>query len=188
MNRALTLFALLLPMLLTAISLHALPEGKTDAKQQTATAPATETAAAPAAPAAQQDSPLVQAARRAKRLGKASSTPVITNESVKKSKGAHITTTTVQRTGKVTPIALSPTQRAELARNENEAKAEALRIEQEALAAEEARKTNERKARAAQRAEEGYYEDLDDDPARAEQLAQEAERDPDAQEQKPPQS
>ena len=184
MNRAL----MLLPLLLTAISLHALPDGKTEGKQQTAAAPAAETATAQATPTAQQDSPLVQAARRTKRLGKTSSTPVITNESVKKATGAHITTTTRKGKGKVAPIALSPAQRAELARNENEAKAEALRIEQEAKAAEEARKTNERKARAAQLAEEGYYEDLDDDPARAEQLAQEAERDPAAQEQKPPQS
>lgn len=186
MNRA-----LLLPTLfLTAVSIHALPDGKTDGTQQTAAAaPAAQTATAPAAPATQEDSPLVQAARRSKRLGKTSSTPVITNESVKKSTGAHITTTTRrQPPGKVTKIALSPAKRAELARNENEAKAEALRIEQEAQAAEKAAAANERRARAAQLAEEGYYEDLDDDPARAEQLAQEAESEPETQEQKPPQS
>jgi hypothetical protein len=182
MNRALTLLAILM---LTGVSLEALPEGKADGTQRAPAAPAADTAKATAG---QADSPLVQAARRAKRLGKASSTPVITNESVKKSTGAHITTTTRKHPGKVKPISLTQTQRAEMARNENEAKAEALRLEQEAKAAEETAKASERKARAAQLAEEGYYEDLDDDPARAEQLSQEVGSEPAAQEQKPPRS
>lgn len=171
--------SLMLTVLLTA----ALPLCADDPK------PAPPEAAATAATAtAPEESPLVRAARRANRLGKKPGT-VITNDSVKKSKG-HVTTTTVQRPIDIPKPAMAADEAAAVKKSElAREKARVLVIGEEKKKQQEL-EALERKARAAEMAEEGYFEDPEDDPARAERDADEGGTPPPANttsEQKPPQ-
>lgn len=139
------------------------------------------------APAAQvQDSPLVAAAKRSKRLGKAPKN-VITNETLKTSgKNAHVTTAEVE-----TPVYMPPEPKPskenaarENQRLEREAAAR-VKAQQEADAKKAAEARERRVATAAAAAESGYYnEGLD--PATAEAAADQASS-AKTQEQKPPQ-
>lgn len=131
-------------------------------------------AGAPAvAPAAQTDSPLVQAMKRANRQGK-KSRKVITNDTLRTTKGGHVTTTTVQRSVNVPEPELSPTERE--AMNVQRARQQEATVRQ--VGAAEAQKTaaerERRLAEKAQRAEEGLYDELDDDPAQTEHEADQA--------------
>lgn len=141
----------------------------------------------PAAPAAgsgvatataQQDSPLVAAARRANRRGK-KPTNLITNETLRQAgAGAHVTSTTAQINVHVSNDPLRPTPEM--------AAAKAAEIQRKQLEAEAARKKQAEEARlkargaAAAAAEEDFYADGDTDPAQAEKAQQ------DANQQKPP--
>jgi hypothetical protein len=180
--------SLMLTLLLTA----ALPLCADEPKpaQPEAAAPATATATTATTP---EESPLVRAARRANRLGRKPGT-VITNESVKKSKG-HITTTTNQRPLDIPKPAMASDEAAAIRkRNAAREQAKVLVIGEEKKKQQEL-EALERRARAAEMAEEGYFEDPDDDPARAERNADEGGRDDGANppatntpsEQKPPQ-
>lgn len=133
---------------------------------------AQETASAAAEPAPA-DSPLVSAAKRANRLGKKKPANVITNESVKRSKG-HITTTTVQHSVDVPKPQMAPSEAAALKKRQADREAARVRLTAEAKAREQEEAALAKRARAAAIAEEGYYENPDDDPARAEQDAEQA--------------
>jgi hypothetical protein len=127
------------------------------------TTTATTTTAAP-------DSPLVAAAKRANRGRKKSATPVITNASLKNSKG-HITTTTNQGTLNMpAPSGPSMEEQANVKRAEEKRIAEANAAKAKAEEAERQRKL----AAAAAQAEEGLYENPQDDPAAAEAAADNA--------------
>jgi hypothetical protein len=112
-------------------------------------------------PAAQTDSPLVAAARRTNRLGKKSASPVITNESLKASKG-HVTTSTILRPINVPEPELGP--EGKLIQQKAQRAAEERKAREEAAAA--AKKAAEQKAReaeaAAAAAEDGYDGSRDD--------------------------
>lgn len=131
----------------------------------------------------QLDSPMVQAMKRANRQGRPTA-KVITNETIKASKG-HVTTTTVQRSVNVPEPELTPTELAAKNAAERRQQEQKSRIigasEAQKAAAEKERRIAER----ASRSEEGLYEGLDDDPAQAEHEADEASQD---QPQKPPQN
>lgn len=125
-----------------------------------------ETAAQQPLPSVQQapatgDSPLVQAAKRANRLGRKPATAVITNESLARSKGGHVTTTSAQA-----PIKLPPpdqptaAEKAAAARKEAEARRQAYAAEQARKKAEEEKRRQERMAAAH---EEGFEEGQQDD-------------------------
>jgi colicin import membrane protein len=132
--------------------------------------PTDETAAAPAPtqPEVQPDSPLVAAAKRNGR-GRMPA-KVITNATVKASKG-HLTTTKSQQ-----PIALaSTTAPADPKPKAKAAKPTAAKAAAEKAAAE---KREARQATTAATAEEGMYEDVEDDPAEAEHAAEEAQKPP----------
>lgn len=125
---------------------------------------------------AETDSPLVQAMKRANRQGKKPGR-VITNETIRSAKG-HITTTKEQHPVDVPEPQLSPNELAEqnmVRVRQEEAKVRQLGAEKEKKAAEERER---RIAASAARAEEGLYEELDDDPARAEREAEEARQKP----------
>lgn len=175
--------SLMLPFLLAAV----LPLRADEPKAAQPEAAATEATTTTAAP---EESPLVRAARRANRLGKKPGT-VITNESVKKSKG-HVTTTTVQRPIEVATPRMASDEAAAIRKREQEREQARVRVIGEEKRKQQELETLERSARAAEMAEEGYFEDPDDDPARAEREADETSRgeDPPANatpEQKPPQ-
>ena len=161
-----------------------------DAKKQETTgttAPVTTTLSETSGPAGTEDSPLVRAARRANRLGKKPAT-LITNESVKKSRG-HITTTTQQRSVDVPVPKMAQSEKAALDARAAAKEQARVRVIGEEKAKKEAEEALARKARAAQAAEEGYYENEDYDPARSEHEADAATNDnPPASsgEQKPP--
>lgn len=133
--------------------------------------PTDESADAPAPsppPEVQPDSPLVAAAKRNGR-GRIPA-KVITNATVKASKG-HLTTTKSQQ-----PIALAKTTApAEPKPKARAAKPAATKAAEAKAAAE---KREERKAVTAGTAEEGMYEDVEDDPAEAEHAAEEAQKPP----------
>ena len=178
--------SLMLTLLLTA----ALPLCADDPKPAQPEAAAPEAATTATAP---EESPLVRAARRANRLGRKPGT-VITNESVKKSKG-HITTTTNQRPLVIPKPEMASDEAAAIKkRNLAREQAKVLVIGEEKKKQQEL-EALERRARAAEMAEEGYFEDPEDDPARAERDADEGGRDDGANppatntpsEQKPPQ-
>jgi hypothetical protein len=159
MKRALTI-----PM----VVLLAMPLLADDAQKATSAK-----SAGPAAAAPQTDSPMVQAMKRANRQGRKSG-KVITNETLRTSKGGHVTTTTVQRSVNVPEPELSP---AELeAMNVQKARQQQATVRQ--LGAAEAQKNSaereRRVAEKAERAEEGLYEGLDDDPAQTEHEADQA--------------
>jgi hypothetical protein len=129
-----------------------------DAPKQTTVAPANA------------DSPLVQAAKRSNRKNGKKAAIVITNESLRASKG-HITTTSAQAPINVPEPTPGPEQ--QLAEKQAKRAADAKRLE-------ETRAANAKKAaahretvrrNAAQSAEEGLYEGLDTDPAEAEHAA-----------------
>lgn len=122
------------------------------------------------------DSPLVDAAKRG-RTSRAKKSVVITNESLKSSKG-HVTTTTVEAAPVVAEPVLGPEAKliAEKKRNEAAMKAREAQLAEEKKAAEEKR-AKAREAYGSQ-VEEGIYED--DDPAAVERAAE------DSQSQKPP--
>lgn len=175
--------SLMLTLLLAALPLSA-DEPKSGQPQAAAAQGTTTTAA--------DESPLVRAARRANRLGKKPGT-VITNESVKKSKG-HITTTTVYRPIEVATPAMPAGEAAAIRKREAEREQARVHVIREEKKKQAEFKTLERRARAAEMAEEGYFEDPDDDPARAEREAEEASAEGGANppatstsEQKPPQ-
>lgn len=162
MNRALTIpLVLILSMPLLAGEPKAADEPKKNAE------PATEAAA----PTAQADSPMVQAMRRANRRGKPAA-KVITNETIRNSKG-HVTTTTVQRPVNIPEPQLTPYEIA--AKNAAEKREQDRKIRE--IGAADAKKAAADRERSvavkAQRAEEGLYEELDDDPAQSEREADE---------------
>jgi hypothetical protein len=115
-------------------------------------------------PAVQQDSALVAAAKRNGR-GRMPAR-VITNQTVKASKG-HLTTTKTQR-----PIDLATT-RAPAPKPAAKAKPAARKVDAKA-----AEKREEQKAATAAAAEEGMYDGVEDDPAETEHAAEEAQKPP----------
>lgn len=154
--------------------LIALPLVADEPKPQTSKEKTGTTTVAPAAPTA--DSPLVQAMKRANRAGKKPGR-VITNETVRTSKG-HVTTTTAQQPVDVPEPRLSTNERAEqnmVRAREEEAKIREMGAAKEKKAAEERER---RAAASAARVEEGLYEEVDDDPAQAERAAEEAREKP----------
>lgn len=140
-----------------------------------------------AAPAAQvQDSPLVAAAKRSKRLGKAPAN-VITNETLKQTgANAHVTTTE-----KEVPVYMppEPTPSPEQAARRNQRlereAAENVKAQREEQAKKAAAARERQAAAAAAAAESGYFND-GLDPAQAEDAANEA-GDGKKKEEKPPQ-
>lgn len=162
MKRALTL------SLAAILSFPLLSEEAPKAEEKAAQ-PKTETAAP--APIQPGDSPLVQAAKRSTRR-QGSTKAVITNASLKKSKG-HVTTTTVQR-----PIVVPPAPEAgpegKLAEQQAAKAAEEKRLRE--IRAQKEQKTatrDQRRASAADAAEDTGYDTEDHDPADAEQAANE---------------
>jgi hypothetical protein len=124
------------------------------------------------------DSPLVAAAKRANRLGKKSTSKVITNESLKTSgQNAHVTTTETLRT--LPKGEAEPSQEVmDLQKREKDRKAAA----EAAAKKEKEAKQHETKVRyAAERAEEEYPDDVD--PAQSEKQLQDANK---PKEEKPP--
>lgn len=121
------------------------------------------------------DSPLVAAAKksRASRAKKQGSV-VITNESLKNSKGGHVTTTKVEAAPVVAEPELGPEAKLIAERKKNEAakKARDEKFEAEKKAKEE--KRMQARERYASEGEEGLYETLDGDPAAAEGAAEQA--------------
>ena len=164
-------------------------EAKKSSSEQTTTAAAETSPTATAAPAqepVQQDSIYVQAAKRANRLGK-KPTNVITNETLKHSKG-HVTTTSTQAEIKMPALYVPESQIA--AKKAAMQAAEAERVKR--IADEKAKKKAETRQRiiatAAAAAEEGYYDEEEDDPATLEAAADQAAADQKpADQSKPPQ-
>jgi hypothetical protein len=119
------------------------------------------------------DSPLVAAAKksRASRSKKQGSV-VITNESLKNSKGGHVTTTKVDAAPVVAEPQPGPEAKliAEQKRNEAARKAREEKLAAEKKAQEE--KRTKVRERYASEGEEGLYETLDGDPAAAEGAAE----------------
>jgi hypothetical protein len=136
----------------------------------------TRTAASAQAPAsATPDSPLVQAAKRSnRRNGKKTTTIVITNESVRSSKG-HITTAARQPQPLNVPEP-KPGPEQQLAERQAKRAREEKRLEDaRAEAAAKAKEHREKLRRnAAQEVEQGMYENLEGDPASAEHVAETA--------------
>lgn len=124
-----------------------------------------------AAPATTADSPLVRAAKRSNRKNGKKATIVITNETLRNSKG-HVTTTAAQaplnvpepKPGPEQELAEKLAKRAADAKRLADARAEAAK---KAAAHRDAIRRN-----AAEEAEEGMYESLDGDPAAAEHAAE----------------
>ena len=172
MKRALTIVAVAVALPLLAEE----PAKKTEEKPERK--PATLSVAPASQPATAADSPLVAAARRSTRLGK-KPTNVITDKNLKKVSDAHITTTENQRTLNMPP---RPSPSADMIvaqkRNEDKKRRDA-EIQRQREAAE---KRQHHLANAAQRAEEGLYEDGEgEDEAAGERDLQKANA------QKPPQ-
>lgn len=154
-----------------------------DEPKKSETAPAQTQSVAPATDdvVSPNDSPLVAASKRSKRRNKKAGANVITNETLKASKG-HVTTTTNQREVNVPVPSLTPheeklQEQKDIARAE--AKVRTIGEEQKKKAEEEQQR---KLAAAAGAAEEGMFESLEGDPATAEAAAEDA-----AKQQKPPQ-
>lgn len=147
---------------LTLVALVSLPLFAEEAKQAAETQPKTA------------DSPLVAAAKRG-RASRAKKSIVITNESLKSSKG-HVTTTTIEAAPVVAEPAEGPEAKliAQKKRNDAAIKAREAKIAEERKAAEEKRA----KAREmyANQVEEGLYDD--GDPAAVEQSAEQSQKPP----------
>ena len=171
-------------VMLSLVMLAAIPAGADEPETRaTATTSAPEGQASSTTTAADEnESPLVRAARRANRLGKKPRT-VITNETVKNSKG-HITTTTIDRPVYIPDPKMAPSEAEALKKRADEREKERVRVIGEEKAKAEEQKALERRARAAEMAEDGYLEDEEDDPARAER---DAEATGTASDEKPPQ-
>ncbi|HEX8616523.1 MAG TPA: hypothetical protein VF911_02950 [Thermoanaerobaculia bacterium] len=130
------------------------------------------TASTQATAPAVSDSPLVQAAKRSNRRNGKKTTIVITNESVRSSKG-HITTAAQQPAPLSVPDP-APGPEQELAERQAKRASEARRLE--AARAEAAAKAKEHRENvrrnATQQVEQGMYESLEGDPASAEHVAE----------------
>lgn len=145
--------------------------GETPAADTKSDKPAQQKDSAPATPVVTTtapDSPLVAASKRANRRGKKPAN-VITNETLRNSRG-HVTTTTVQRPIYMPAPVQSDEETLRLRRAEQERIAAAKAESERVAAAERERKL----AAAAAAAEEGLYENPDDDPAAAEAAADKA--------------
>ena len=145
-------------------------EPKKSEETKAAAQPAPEAAQPATAPAvpAQEDSPLVQAMKRANRRGRKPSI-VITNETLKSSKGGHMSSSTsAQPPLNVPPPEVTPAE-VEAKKVEAAKELEAKRIRQEATEAKLKKDAEEKKLRAARAAEsaesegfEGSYDDAED--------------------------
>lgn len=111
---------------------------------------------------AQEDSPLVAAARRSNRLGKKPA-KVITNATLSKASGstARVTTTETQPPI-LMPTTDKPRPTAEMLHLQRQKEARARAAAAEKLQKEAAERAERRAAAAAYRAEEGMYDDLED--------------------------
>jgi len=145
---------------IVALALAALPLFADDAKKAEAK-PAAQPAAAQAT--AQEESPLVAAARRANR-GAKKAKHVITNETLVKANSgtARVTTTEKQRPIDLSPLPaqVQPTPEMAAAQKAKEERAKVVIAEDERKAKTAA--YEQRRAAAAERAEEGMYEELED--------------------------
>ena len=146
--------------------------------------PAAPTATATDTTATQQpESAVVAAARRSKKKRAAGKTTVITNETIKASKG-HISTA---HTDRPVPKVAEPTPGPEQALLNQKAEEAAAAKAQEAARAEAKQKADaaaeQKRAAGAALAEEGLYETLDGDPATGEGAAEKASE---PEQQKPP--
>lgn len=154
----------------------------------TVAAPAEAPAAATAQPVQQpadevvspNDSPLVAASKRAKRRNRKPSSEVITNETLKTSKG-HITTSKSQYSVNVPVPRLTPEEQRLQEKKELAAHEAKLRTIGEAEKKKEGEAKQRKLAAAAHATEEGMHENLEDDPAMLEAAAEEA-----GKQQKPP--
>lgn len=119
------------------------------------------------------DSPLVQAAKRSNRRGAKKGTILITNETLRASKG-HVTTTAAQAPLNVPEPKPGPEQLVA----EKQAQRDADRKRLDGMRAEAERKAAEHREavrrEGVEQAEEGIYESLDGDPAAAEHAAETA--------------
>ena len=169
MNKILTVLAVAIALPLSAEE----PAKQTEEKRKPVTL------SAPATPATgQPDSPLVAAARRSNRLGK-KPTNLITNKDLKKGSDARFTTTENQGTLNL-PAPSGPTPEMVAAQKREEERRKREAAEQRKRELEEKRQA--KIANAAERAEEGMYEDGDaEEESRGERDLQRANA------QKPPQ-
>lgn len=163
MKHALTMLAAVVALPLFAEE----PATKPAASQTTTTAAAT-------APA-QEDSPLVAAAKRANRLGKKPSN-VITNQNLVKANTASRVTTTTNQGSINMPPPPQPTPEMvhaqKVAEERNRKDAEAKRKQ------ERERREQEKRERVYNRAEDGMLDDVDADTAAAEQEAAKSQKKP----------
>lgn len=158
--------------LAAALPLFADEAKTTESKEKTAKTATSDQTAKPAETPAAEQSPLVAAAKRSNRLGKKSSTKVITNDTLKTSGGsAHVTTsdkvvplpTPPNDAPRPTPDMIADAKKAEQKKRDDEAAAKAKIAEDE----------RQRRIEAmAGLAEEQHPDDVD--AAEAEQALQEA--------------
>lgn len=171
MKRALTIVAvaLALPLLAEEPAKKTEEKAAAAAKAQPVAKPQPVTLTP--APAGQQDSPLVAAARRSNRLGRKPAN-VITNKTLRKASDAHITTTENQTALQVPPPP-GPTPEMIHAQKREDERRQREAAEKRKREIEE--KRQERIANAAERAEEGLYGDGEgDDEATGERDLQKA--------------
>jgi hypothetical protein len=154
-------------LILSLAGALALPLFGEEPKQDTRVQPAQQAAA----PVTAADSPLVQAAKRANRKNARKGTILITNDTLRNTKG-HITTTAAQAPLNVPEPKPGPEQ--QLADKQAKWEADKKRIED--VRTENARKAAEHRQNlrrdAVEQAEEGIYEGEDTDPAAAEHAAE----------------
>lgn len=144
---------------LTAILASPLLADETKKAEEKKKSETTTTAAATApAPVASTDSPMVQAAKRANRLGRKSTSIVITNESLKGSKG-HITTTTSQHPVNVPAPKPTAEEKAVAAKAKAAEQARVREIGEKEKAAAAERKAEEAAVRAEE--DDGDAENID---------------------------
>lgn len=120
------------------------------------------------------DSPLVAAAKKSRASRAKKQGVVITNDSVKNSRGGHVTTTKVEAAPVVAEPQPGPEAKLIAEQKKNEA---ARKTREEKIAAEKKAKEDKRmqaRERYAEQGEEGLYETLDGDPAAAEGAAEQA--------------
>jgi len=124
-------------------------------------------------PAAQADSPLVAAAKRANRLGKKSTSKVITNQTVKESgANAHVTTTSKQTSLDAVIKQDPPAPTPEMVAAKKIAERQKLEAEEAAKKREADQKRTQKVKGAAEQFEEEYPDDVD--PAQAEKAMRDA--------------
>lgn len=120
------------------------------------------------------DSPLVAAAKKSRVSRAKKQGIVITNDSLKHSKGGHVTTTKVEAAPVVAEPQPGPEAKLIAEQKKNEA---ARKAREEKNAAEKKAQEDKRmkaRERYAEQGEEGLYETLDGDPAAAEGAAEQA--------------